>query len=113
MRPRAGKCEPNDGRRTQPKLLILLAGAGGFEPPYGGIKIASRDSGFKANSDSSCCVHVKQHQGVTATVGTADPTKQLLKGENTVAESRYRSARSLASYMKSKDCRLRSTMEAA
>ena len=50
-----------------------MAGAGGFEPPHGGTKIASCCSGINVGSDSSRCVHIKAHQWVSTTVGTTLP----------------------------------------
>jgi hypothetical protein len=50
-----------------------LAGAEGIEPSHGGIKITGSDKRFKADSDSSCCVHVKAYQSVSLPVGTPKP----------------------------------------
>jgi hypothetical protein len=50
-----------------------LAGAEGIEPSHGGIKITSSDNKLKADSDSSCSVHVKAHQSVSLPVGISKP----------------------------------------
>jgi len=53
--------------------LKILAGAGGFEPPHGGIKVRAGTKGFKGHSDSSRHVHGVVYQSLSAGVRTAHP----------------------------------------
>ena len=53
--------------------LKILAGAGGFEPPHGGIKVRAGAKGFKGHSDSSRHVHGVAYQALRARVRTARP----------------------------------------
>ena len=53
--------------------LKIWAGAGGFEPPHGGIKVRAGAKGFKGHSDSSRHVHGAAYQSLRARVRTAPP----------------------------------------
>jgi hypothetical protein len=53
--------------------LKIWAGAGGFEPPRGGIKVRAGAKGFKGHSDSSRHVHGAAYQSLRARVRTAPP----------------------------------------
>src|SRR5713101_4048202 len=66
--------DPLAGRIRVCKQVILLAGAGGFEPPYGGIKIRCLTTWLRPNGVSGGKLTGKLFRG-NKTAGGAPPER--------------------------------------